>query len=524
MPVSADQKTLRAFIDRRHPEYAEHLKHWEFLEATYHGGRDWFDENIFQYLKEGDKEFAARIQRAYRFNHTREVVDLVQKYIFKSAVIRNEKDADPRIVSFWQNVTLSGLDIDQFMALMSTLSSIFGRVWLFTNSTASTTIITRADERRSKARVYAYFVKPQDVLDFGMNQVGEVTWVLLREKIRDDEDPIYSTGEVSFRYRLWTLDGWMLFDEVEEGKRGKVIRLLDEGPNPIGRIPGFPIDHIIGEHRYTAPGLINDIAYLDRAVANYLSNLDAIIQDQTFSQLVMPAQGMLPGDDKYDKLLEMGTKRIFAYDGEAGAKPEYISPDAKQAELIISVINKIINEIYHTVGMAGERTKQDNAVGIDNSSGVAKAYDFERVNSLLVSKAGSLENAENRLVDLVLAWNKAKPVEDELVKYPDNFDVRNLFDEFTVAERLALVEAPNVIRREQMKAVVDKLFPRLATDLKSKIEAELESWPVDPVEREGALAEARAKAVPPPSKFDTARKNPGTQSRQGQVTSTTGAN
>jgi RNA polymerase sigma factor (sigma-70 family) len=97
----------------------------------------------------------------------------------------------------------------------------------------------------------------------------------------------------------------------------------------------------------------------------------------------MPAQGVNAGDEAYDKILELGTKRIFIYDGEGGTQPFYLSPDVKQAELILKVVNKIIAEIYHSVGLAGERTKDDNAQGIDNSSGVAKAYDFERVNSLL---------------------------------------------------------------------------------------------------------------------------------------------
>ena len=48
------------------------------------------------------------------------------------------------------------------------------------------------------------------------------------------------------------------------------------------------------ESPYFSPSLIDDIAYLDRAVANYLSNLDAIIQDQTFSQLAIPVQSLLP--------------------------------------------------------------------------------------------------------------------------------------------------------------------------------------------------------------------------------------
>ncbi len=49
--------------------------------------------NIFRYIKEGDKEYKDRLKRAYRFNHTKEVTDLVQKYIFKSPVIRNLEDA-----------------------------------------------------------------------------------------------------------------------------------------------------------------------------------------------------------------------------------------------------------------------------------------------------------------------------------------------------------------------------------------------------------------------------------------------
>jgi hypothetical protein len=152
---------------------------------------------------------------------------------------------------------------------------------------------------------------------------------------------------------------------------------------------------------YSSPALINDIAYLDRAIANYLSNLDAIIQDQTFSQLAMPAQGALPGDDKYDQLIDMGTKRIFTLRRGRRRQARIYLARSEAGAVIIEVINKIINEIYHSVGMAGERTKQDNSVGIDNSSGVAKAYDFDRLNSLSDDEVAVAENAENKLIALV---------------------------------------------------------------------------------------------------------------------------
>lgn len=525
--VTTDQDALKRFIDRRHPDYAERLAHWNFLESTYSGGRDWFHEHIFQYIKEGEKEFNDRIKRAYRFNHTREVVDLLQKYIFKAPAIRNFEDATDEVETFWENATLGGLDISQFMRLLSTETSKYGRIWVFTDTNKTSEVaLSVHDAKKAGVRVYTYMVRPQNVLDMGFDDLGNLTWILVYETVRDDADPITSSGKVEGRYRLWTADSWFVFKQVEAGSRGKVVVIADEGTHDFGSVPAFAVDHVIGENRYSAPGLIEDIAYLDRASANYLSNLDAIIQDQTFSQLAMPAQNLMPGEEGHDKLLEMGTKRIFIYDGEGGVPPAYISPDVKQAQIIVTVINKIISEIYHTVGMAGERTKEDNAVGIDNSSGVAKAYDFERVNSLLAAKADSLENAENRLVEAVCRWNNAALPKEELVKYPDTFDVRSLYDEFTIAENLSTVSAPDEVRREQMKQIIDKLFPRLAAELKTKMLDELKKWPVDPIEHAAALAAATA----PPTAFGDknastkktpASKNASTQNRQGQVTSQT---
>jgi hypothetical protein len=501
--VPTEQETLKAFIERRHPEYECNLAHWDFLQATYKGGRDWFVGNLFKYVKEGDTEFEERLERAYRFNHTREVVDLVNKYVFRGEVIRNEVDAPVEVKAFWKNATKSNLDITRFMEQVGQQSSIFGRLWLVVDNNVKERPRNKAEEKKLGARCYAYYLRPQDALDMGFDDMGNLTWFLAHETWRSDKNP-FEGDEFRDRYRLWTKNFWYVFEVTEEGvgkKKKIVITKIGEGNHGLGIVPIFKVDHQETEDLYTSPALIGDTAYLDRASANYLSNLDAIIQDQTFSQLVIPAQALLPGEEGYDKLVEMGTKRIFTFDGESGVSPEYISPDPKQATVILSVINKIIGEIYHSVGMAGERTKQDNAVGIENSSGVAKAYDFERVNSLLVSKAKGLDHAENKLIELVMLWHgNKKPPEKDLVKYPDSYDVRGLYDEFEVAAKLALIGAPDTVRREQMMSLMDKLFPRLAEDLRKKMDAELKSWPPEP-----------EIATPP------ALKDP-KKSRQGQVT------
>lgn len=472
----ANQRKLKKFLERRHPEYAEMLPHWEFLEDCYGGGREWFETNIFRYMKEGDQEFKDRLLRAYRFNHTREVVDLVDKHLFKQEVARSE-DAPESVKRFWESATLNKLKIKDFVRRISTKSSTYGRIWIVVDNTQTDDVASLADAKKSDARCYAYAVTPEHALDMSHDDQGELNWILIHEQVRDDGDPIESSGDMIDRYRLWTREDWTLFTVKKEGRK---IIVEQDGPYPhqLGVVPVFAADNIISDEPYTAPSLIDDVAYLDRAVANYLSNLDAIIQDQTFSQLAMPAQGLLPGEEGYDKVLEMGTKRIFTFNAEGGGQPFYLSPDVKQAELILSVVNKIIGEIYHTVGLAGERTKDDNSQGIDNSSGVAKAYDFERVNSLLAAKADSLEVIENRLVHFVALWNGEEgQIKGDLVSYPDNFDVRGLYDEFEIAARLSLIEAPDTVRRQQMEAVIDKLFPRLKKELRDKMVSELKSWP-----------------------------------------------
>lgn len=491
-----DQKKLRALINRRHPEYQENMVHWEFLDATYEGGREWFEKNnIFRYIKEGEQEYADRLARCYRFNHSREVVDLLNKYLFKQHIVRSE-DAPDSVKTFWDKATKNGLKMRDLARQASKKASIYGRIGVVVdNNAALGNVISKADEKKVGVRTYAYIVGPTQLLDFSYDDDGDLNWILIREVARDDGDPFESSGDEIPRFRLWDKQTWRLFEEQRVGRSNKTrIVEIANGVHALGVVPVILHDNIITDEEYVAPALIDDIAYLDRAVANYLSNLDAIIQDQTYSQLTMPAQNVMPGEDNYNQMVKMGTSRIFLYDGEGGNAPAYISPDPKQAQMILTVINKIINEIYHTVGLAGERTKQDNAMGIDNSSGVAKAYDFERVNALLQAKADSLEVFENKLVKLVALWNgDDDKIKDDVVSYPDNFDTRGLYDEFDIAARLMLVDAPPSVRRTQMEIVIDKLFPQLKKELKDQMLAELKDWPVDPVELAADMAAATAQ-------------------------------
>ena len=510
---------VKNLIGRRHPEYARRVSSWIFFASTYAGGRQWFDDNIFKYYREGNTEYDERVERAYRFNHTKEVVDLLNKYLFKQNIQRSE-DAPKSVLDFWEHTTRSGTSMDEFAKQISKRCSIYGRVGIVVDrQRSSSDVLTVREAKEANIKTYAYIVNPEDMLDYSFDDEGGLNWILIQERYRDDEDPFKKQSDIKIRYRLWTRDEWFLIAEVKKNKKSE-YEVVDQGNHGLGVVPVILADNLLTDEQYGAPSLVNDIAYLDKAVANYLSNLDAIIQDQTFSQLVMPAQNVMPGTDESAQLVEMGTKRVFLYDaGGSTHAPEYIAPDPSQAHLILDVIARIIKEIYNSVGLSSERTNKDNAVSMDNSSGVAKAYDFERVNALLSAKADSLEVVENKIAHLVAKWNGEDSDEiKRLVSYPDNFDTRGLYDEFDIAARLMLVEAPDKIRQEQMRLVVDKLFPLIKEELKKKIDAEIDEWPASKEMLEISTRTAQNNlGDPTATMYKTGGKGEATKSADGSV-------
>lgn len=514
-------------IARKHPFYEQLKERADFYESTYKGGPDWFKDNIFQYTKEGPKNYNERLKRAYRFNHTKEVVDAVTKYIFKNKVVRKE-DAPEYIKNFWKNTTVYGRNIDGLAKSIDRSTSIFGRVYVVVDSEADGSIINVEDEQSQDFRTYAYVVHPQNVLDLSYDNFGELNWILIYEPYRDDSNPFNASGKIKKRYKLWTREDWHIIEfagDVTTGDAALGALKVTKGEHKLGIVPVIPVDCVQSDDIYSSTPLISDIAYLDRAVANYLSNLDVIIQDQTFSQLVIPQQSIPEGESAVSKVVEMGTKSVFTYDGTGGMKPEYIAPDPKQAQVLLDTINKIIGEIYNTIGMAGERTKQDNSVGIDNSSGVAKAYDFEKINTLLVCKAKNLEEAENRIVEIVAKWHGQDLEGKNYVIYPDEFDVKGLYDEFEIASQLTLLDAPFDVRREQMKIVINKLFPQLKDTVRNKMIDGLKDWPQDIIDTTNTMSRSEnsnVRNLMTYSKSDEEEVEKTAEgSRQGQVTDKT---
>ncbi len=451
-------------IARRHPKYTTALNEWEFFQASYLGGRGFLDTHLTKHRNEGDEEYKARQDAAYRENHVKRVVDLISSYLFKEDAKR--ESSNDLLNTFFANFDGKGTTVRRFMKTVDLWASIMGRMYIVMDKrqlSADEQTGTAADNINPEAQPYCYMVFPQNVMDFALDEVGNFKWILIRETYRDDSDPFSSSGDEADRYRLWRPKAWDLYNDKGE--------LIESGEGP-KIIPIVAVDSE-SKNEYEGQSLIGDTAYLDRAIYNNWSRLDSIVADQTFSQLIFPIEGLpadIAKDQKLrDEFLTLATNRVILYSAMAQAPPSFISPDASQATFILDMIVTQVKQLYGSQGLQAETGTE-----VKQQSGVAKSYDFDKLNKMLIAKADNLQNAEVKLVKIFASWIEIANIECE-IDYPDNFDVKTLIDDIAVAQELVLLNISQTFTEKLFKAIVQKAMPKMSNEDRSKIFEEIEA-------------------------------------------------
>lgn len=460
--VNANQPPM---LMRRHPEYSRMAPKWDFWLDSYMAPLDEYAKlYLFKNEKEGVEEYAERCKRAYRENHSKRVVDLINTYLFKEEATRNTENELLR--GFFKDADGRGKSLTQFMKSVSLFSSIAGRVYIVVDRKEPAELTgTHADTVNSS--VYCYMLLPQDVLDISFDDYGVVRWALVQEHVRDDEDPFTSSGEMKKRFRLWTKDEWFVWDSGDEN-------FTASGRTGLGMVPIIPVNNEESVSDYYAPSLISDVSYLDRAIFNNYSRLDVIVNEQTFSQLIFPIEAALTSSVVDDaklrsEMMTLAANRILFYSASSEAKPAYISPDASQAEFILSMLQHQTKQLYASIGLQNEASSEAK----DYKSGLSKSYDFDKLNKLLASKADNLEQAEAEIFKIFKKWKAIEDVEIE-VDYPEEFDVKTLAQEIMLAQELSLLDISQKFIKEVFKKVVAKALPKATKEVLDEINKEID--------------------------------------------------
>lgn len=413
---------------------------YKLLKDAYYGeGGFLTGEYLEKHGRETDDNYAKRKKLCYYYNYFGAIVNALVDPIFRKKPGRKWTStgaAGTMIETFVANVDNNGTSLNAFMSDAAFKARLLGACYIcMENFKELPVTVDKAVAQRKLP--YIYIVEPEFVSDWAYDNYGNLVKFAFSEPIEKADRKII-TRKVEFDAENVTiyLDG-IQKSQVKHG---------------LTHIPVIPFPARIGSRRTAKPASeMEPLAKCALAQFNYLSYLGEILRNQTFSILTLP--GSKPST------IEIGTNNALTYspDETNGAAPAFIAPPSEPANTLIAQIKSMTEEMYRIAGLSFiTGTKQE-------SSGVAKAWEFERTNQNLAAYAERCHDVEMAIIKLFCEYADIKS--DYEVTYADDYGIVDVASEITTAQSvLDLNLGPDELKKQVLEKVLTAYLPDLSDE------------------------------------------------------------
>jgi len=434
-----------------HPLYKRYAVEQEFRRRAYEGGEQFIRYYLFQYSKETDEAFRDRRARAYYPNHMRAIVDTYAAHLYRDAISR--ESASETLSAVWKDIDLTGLPADEFFERAAQVVQRDGRALIMVDRwDAGGEVLTRQQEEEAGRRPYAYLVEWRDVVNWDVDRRGELNWLVVREHVDLERDPLSPDPESPERYRIWTRESWKLVEMIEEDSEDEdddenlvLPVVIDEGDHPVRRVPAVPIffgkRHGVELH---ADSALLDLAPQGRRLMNLGSMIDEQIYAHVFSIMAAP-------ESTYESLQgeNFSVAGVIPYADDVSTPPHYISPDVGQIQAIREEVKATEEQVRALSGMG--RVNETKSV----NTGIALSYLTLDKDAMLAKFAERMRRGELAVAALALAWMGEPMVTEETsVTYPSTFDPTDLRDDLDAALKVVALGVEGPARGEVIIAAL----------------------------------------------------------------------
>lgn len=420
---------------------------YELLHDAYYGTGMFAAGGALQkHPRESPANYTFRQQLSYYLNHTAPIINACVDPIFKDTISRDYNESE-LFETFLNDVDRLGTTLQEFMRYNSTQAKMYGVMYVLVDN-VSEIGETVADQVDNRQLPYLVAIEPKCVYSWRTNDIGELEFFAYRTTVFDDE------GKTKTQYHEWTRTSWTLKNDEQ--------KVIATGEHNLGRVPivqwfgrsSRKID-ILPPPEYLA------IARTNHQVYHLCSLLTQILNMQTFSTLTLPDNGQGADD------ITIGTNNVLLYPAESSHAPAYISPDRGPAEIIMSVIKMLVDDMYRLSGV-------NSVIGVQEAkSGVAKQWDFERTNQRLADFSVQCESAEKDIIELFELWTNTNV--DYKCDYPREFKINDITDSLAQSQAvLDLGLGSNTLKVETGKKVLDSYMPNIEPETFDEIVAEIE--------------------------------------------------
>lgn len=419
---------------------------YELLHDAYYGtGMFAAGGALRKHPREDEKNYIFRQHLSYFLNHTAPIVNACIDPIFKDTISR-DYSKNELLQTFIDDVDRLGTTLQEFMNYNALQAKLYGVMYILVDN-VSEIGETVADVVRNRQLPYLAAIEPKNVYNWRINDVGELDFFAYTTTVFDDE------GKAKAQYNEWTPTSWIIKNDEQ--------KIIATGEHNLGRIPvvqwfgraSRKID-ILPPPEYLA------IARTNHQIYHLCSLLTQILNMQTFSTLTLPDNGQGVDD------ITLGTNNVLMYPAESSHAPAFIAPDRGPAEIIMSVIKMLVDDMYRLSGI-------NSVIGVqETKSGVAKQWDFERTNQRLADFSVQCESAEYDIIELFELWTNTSV--DYKCDYPREFKINDIADSLAQSQAvLDLGLGSNTLKVETGKKVLDSYLPNIEPDTFDDIVAEI---------------------------------------------------
>ena len=436
-------------IVNKHEQYKKNIYRWKYYYDSYYGGQDYQNgQYLRKYLAEEDdgyNEYGKRIMATPLDNHCRSVVDTYTSFIWRNSPQREfgSLSDNPALSLFLKDADLEGRSFDAVMREATTLANIYGHVLLILDKPASEAN-TLAEELAEGIRPYLVVITPDNIVDWEMTRQRNGRYEVTMLKIKEYED------DEKCLYRVWERDRVTVYEVDEDNAEHQIIEQYE---NQMGHIPASFLYGQRSHERGIGISQIADIADVQKAIYNELSELEQVIRISNHPTLVM-TEGV-------DASAGAGSTIIIEdTDIDPALKPFLLQPSSQSIGSIIESVGTKIDMIDRMANLSSMRSTSRAT-----ASGVSLKIERELLNVKLAQVADNLEICEEHIFKHFGHFYDV--AYDGVIDYPDNFDMTDTYTELDFL--LKASAAP--VSSAQYKTEIAKQIARIVVEDEEQMDA-----------------------------------------------------
>ena len=455
---------VKDFIDQRNDAFTDREGDYGFLRDAYEGGRVFIEGNLSRHTpRETKADFDRRKAQAVYPNYVRPVLKTYRDHVFKRGeAIRRDVEHDG-FNAFLTNVDRGETPANVFWSQVGMREMLYGWMGVLVDMPPLPELERELTVTDTEGTLpYFVAVAPSQIVDWSTDAFGALNWVHLMGEREDDADPM-EQREKQEVHRLWTREGWAVYDE--EGN------LIAEGEHHLGEVPFVFVRYEPSEvWPMIGSSFMDDFSRMGKAIMNSMSLRHDFLAKNSMQLLTLQ---LTPLSDDGGGEEEIVIRNLLEIPIDATMAPQFIGPDVSGAEFMFRHADDLREQMFYIAMLQSPERPQAAEAG---ESGIAKMIDFEQTNAALTSFADSLEEAETHAARLWFLWQGIEWNPDWEIDYPDQFNIRSLADDLlmTLQVRDSFGDASPTFVAEWLKIIAQRLIEQLPEEVRMTVEDELD--------------------------------------------------